>query len=149
MAGLTHLSELLTLISISTKYVNVLTRLRRCRRATGYVLAALTLLGAGSATLHNHPGGGATEQLGLLSHVPISVIANPDAPSAVFHLHSGSTEPSERCAACVLSNARGDVAGETAPTPAAPCIHIAVVAMPAPAAPALVGADSRSPPTVA
>ena len=97
------------------------------------MLAVLTMLGAGSATVHKHPGGSDAEQSGLLSHVPISVIANPDAPSAVVHLHAGSTEPSEPCAACALSNARGEVAGETAPTPAAPCIHIAVVAMLAPA----------------
>jgi hypothetical protein len=107
------------------------------------------MLGAGSATLHSHPGGSVAEQSGLLAHVPISVIANPDARSAAFHLHSGSTVPSEPCVACVLSNAHGDVAGATAPTPTAPCIAIAVVAMAAPAAPALVSADSRSPPTVA
>ena len=113
------------------------------------MLTVLTILGAGTATLHNHPGGSVAAQTGLLSHVPISVIADPDAPSAAFHLHSGSTEPSEPCAACVLSNARGDVASETAPIPAAPCSHVAVVPTPAPAAPALVCADSRSPPTVA
>jgi hypothetical protein len=118
-------------------------------RATGLVLVTLTMLGAASATLHNHPGGSVAEQLGLLSNVPISIIADPDARSAALHLHSGSTVPSEPCAACVLSNARGHVPGATAPTPPASCIHIAVVAVPAPAAAALVCADSRSPPTVA
>jgi len=113
------------------------------------VLAALTLLGAGSATLHRHPGGSVGEQSGLLAHVPISVITDPDARSAAFHLHSGSTVPSEPCVACVLSHAYGDVAGATALTPTAPCIPIAVVALAAPPAPALVCADSRSPPTAA
>jgi hypothetical protein len=129
--------------------MNVLTRLRGCRRATGLVLAVLTMLGAGSATLHSHPGGSVAEQPGVLAHVPISIIANPDARSAAFHLHSGSTVPSEPCVACVLSNVHGEVPGATAPTPTAPCIHIAVVAMPGPAAPTLVSADSRSPPPVA
>ncbi len=149
LPGLTHLREFLTLISISSRYVNVLTRLRGYKRATGLVLAAVTMLGAGSATLHSHPGGGAAEQLGLLSHVPISVIADPDARSAAFHLHSGSTVPNEPCVACVLSNAGGHVPLAIAPTPTASCVHIALIAVPVPAAPPLICADSRSPPTVA
>lgn len=129
--------------------MNVLNRLRGCKRVSGLALAALTILGAGSATLHSHPGDSAAEQPGLLAQVPISVIANPDARSAAFHLHSGSMVPSEPCAACVLSNAHGDVAGATAPAPAVPCVRIAVLAMPMPAVPALVSTDSRSPPTAA
>jgi hypothetical protein len=93
------------------------------------VLPALTLLGAGSATLHSHPGGSVAEQPGLLGHVPISVIADPDARSAAFHLHSGSTVPSDPCVACVLSSAHGDVVATAAPTATAPCIPIAVVAI--------------------
>jgi len=113
------------------------------------MLAALTLLGAGSATLHNHPGASVAEQPGLAAHVAVSVVADPDPWSAAFHFHSGSTAPSEPCAACVLCNARGEVMDAVAPTPAAPCIHIVVDAAPAPAAPAVVRADSRSPPTAA
>jgi hypothetical protein len=129
--------------------MTVLTHLRGCKRAIGLALAALTMLGAVSATLHSHPGDSAAEQSGLLAQVPISVIANPDARSAAFHLHSGSIVPCEPCAACVLTNAHGDVASAAVPTPTAPCIHVIVFAMPTPATPALVSADSRSPPTVA
>lgn len=128
--------------------MNVLTRLRECRRATGLVLAALTVLGAAGVSFHHHDDGTLEGRLDFASRVPVSVIADPDAPSAAFHLHSGSTVPSEPCAACVLSSARGDIARETAPIPAAPYIHIFVVAMVVPEAPALVCPGSRSPPTL-
>ncbi|MFI5166502.1 MAG: hypothetical protein ACHQQS_07785 [Thermoanaerobaculales bacterium] len=127
----------------------MLTRLRGCKRASGLVLAVLTLLGAAGTTLHSHPGDSATEQPGLLAQVPISVIANPDAPSAVFHLHSGSIAQGESCAACLLSNAKGEAAVATAPVPAAPCVPISAAVQPMPLAPALISAGSRSPPTVA
>lgn len=129
--------------------MTMLARLGGCKRAAGLVLAVLTLLGAAGATLHSHAGDSATEQPGLLAQVPISVIANPDEPSTAFHLHSGSMVPSEPCAACVLSGAHGDVAGATLPAPPVPCIHIAALAVPTPATPALVSADSRSPPATA
>lgn len=129
--------------------MTVLTRLRGCRRATGLALAVLTMLGAASVSSHHHDEGTLEGRLGLASPVPISVIAEPDAPATVFHLHSGPTVQSEPCAACVLSYAGGDIASETPPIPAALCIDIFVAAMLEPEAPAPVCADSRSPPTVA
>jgi len=129
--------------------MTMLTRLRGCQRAAGFALAVLTVLGAASATLHDHPGDSATEQPGLVAQVPISVIANPDAPSALFHLHSGSIAQGESCVACLLSNAKGEATVAAAPIAAAPCVPIAAVALPTPVAPARVSADSRSPPTEA
>ena len=129
--------------------MSVLTRLREYRRAAGLVLVALTALGAGSATLHNHPDGCLAEEPGLLAHVPVSVIDNPDARSAAIHLHPGSTVSNEPCAACVLSGACADVVGAAVPTPIAPCSQIAAFVKPAPAARSLVCADSRSPPAAA
>jgi len=129
--------------------MTVLTRLRGCRRATGLALAVLTMVGAAGASLHRHDDGTFEGRLGLALRVPVSVIADPDAPATVFHLHSGSTVPNEPCAACVLSNTRGHIASETAPIPTAPCIDIFGAAMLESEAPAAVCADSRSPPTLA
>ncbi len=129
--------------------MNVLTRLRGCRRASGLVLAALTALGAGSATLHSHAGDSAAEQPALRAHVPISIIADPDAPSAAVHLHSGSTVPSEPCPACVLSSAHGTIPTPPVVAAVAPSVCIPVVALQGPVAAALVSSVSRSPPATA
>ena len=122
-------------------------RLRRLRRANGVLLSTLLLLGTASASFHNHSDGALEGQLDLASRVPVSIIANPDAPSAEFHLHAGVTVPGEPCPACVLSSAHGTLPIGADVAPLVPRSSSVIVAFLAPVTAPAVSSDSRSPPT--
>jgi len=127
----------------------VLTRLRRAWRGSAALLALVTLLGAASVTLHTHPGDATEREFGPATRIPVSVIAEPDAPSPSEHLHSGSTFAAETCPACVLSTAHGVPLTMAVAPVATPFLTVAVMTPLRPFAAAPTRHPSRSPPTSA
>jgi hypothetical protein len=108
-------------------------------------LAVVMLASAFLAGLHTHTWL-ADDLAAEAAHVPLSVIANPDAPAPEQHWHSGTTIEQEPCAACLLSHTPAFFGFAFVVTAVVDAVRVAVASWQAPPALQPRPASARAPP---
>jgi hypothetical protein len=76
------------------------------QRAVSASVAFLMLVTAVAAGLHTHTWLAQDDLAAQAAHIPLSVIANPDAPAPEQHWHPGTIFEQDLCAACLLAHQR-------------------------------------------
>jgi hypothetical protein len=119
-------------------------RYRRKRWAAA-PLASVIAASAFLAGMHTHAWL-ADDLAAEAAHVPLSVIADPDAPAPEQHWHSGTTIKQEPCAACLLSHTPAFLGFVFEVVAVVDVVRVAVASWRAPVALQPRPASARAPP---
>jgi hypothetical protein len=116
------------------------------RRLLSAAVAFLMLVTSLAAGLHTHTWLAQDDLAAQAAHIPLSVIANPDAPAPEQHWHPGTIFEQDLCAACLLAHQRASFVCAFVVSATVAVVRIANGSWTAPAAFQVRSTVARAPP---